>query len=270
MRAYGLIGYPVDHSLSPHMHNAAFNALGMDCSYAAYNVTSEGLAEGVAMLKEKDFSGFNVTMPLKQSILSYLDSTDESCEMVGAVNTVDVRGGRWRGYNTDMDGFLQPLRDRGVDMRGARVLVFGAGGGARAATAGLAKEGVRYIRVCNRSRERGQNLVSYLAGMGVDAEYSPIPPSVGGGFDIVANLSAVGMYGGLFPVDLSEMPADTVAYDIVYHPMRTDFLTRAGNAGARIVHGWEMLLGQGALSFKVWRGVDGPVEVMKQAILEHI
>ena len=270
MRAYGLIGYPVDHSLSPHMHNAAFDALGMDCNYAVYNVASEGLAEGVAMLREKDISGFNVTMPLKQSIMSYLDSTDESCEMVGAVNTVDVRGGRWRGYNTDMDGFLRPLQDRGVEMRGARVLVFGAGAAARAATAGLAKEGVGYIHVCNRSRERGQNLVSYLAGLGVEAEYSPIPPSVGGGFDIVANLSAIGMDGGSFPVDLSGMPSDTVAYDIVYHPIRTDFLVRAANAGAVIVRGWEMLLGQGALSFKVWRGVDAPVEVMKQAIMEHV
>ena len=270
MKTYALIGDPIDHSLSPLIHNAAFAELNMDCTYRAHRVADGDIDEGVRQLREMGVSGFNVTMPHKSSIMRYLDSVDEPAEMVGAVNTVDHRNGRWHGHNTDIDGFLWPLRERNVEIKGSRVVVFGAGGAARAAAAGLANAGAAYMRVYNRSRERGQRLATYLGELGTTSEYHPIPKSVGDDFDIVVNLSSLGMGGDRFPVDLSGMSPDAVAYDAVYHPIQTDFLDQAGKVGAEIVYGWEMLLGQAELAFEIWTGREGPIEIMKRAILEHV
>lgn len=269
-KTYALIGDPIDHSLSPLIHNAAFAELRMDCTYTAHRVPEGDLDEGVRRLREMGVSGFNVTMPHKSSIMRYLDSVDEPVEMVGAVNVVDCREGRWHGHNTDMDGFLWPLRERNVEIKGSRVLVFGAGGAARAAAAGLASAGAAYMRVCNRSQERGQKLALYLEELGTSSEYHPIPKSVGDDFDIVVNLSSLGMGGDPFPVDMSGMSPDAVAYDAVYHPIQTNFLDQAGAVGAEIVYGWEMLLGQAELAFEIWTGAEGPIDIMKRAILEHV
>ena len=269
-KAYALIGDPVDHSLSPIIHNAAFAELSMDCAYRVHRVAEGDIAAGVRHLREMNLSGFNVTMPHKSSIAGYLDSVDGSAEAVGAVNTVDCRNGRWRGHNTDTSGFLWPLQERDIRIKGSRVLVFGAGGAARAAATGLANAGAAYMRVCNRSRERGQRLAAHLEELGTISEYHPIPGSVGDDFDIVVNLSSLGMGGDRFPVDLSGMSPDAVAYDAVYHPVQTDFLDQAGKAGAGIVYGWEMLLGQAELAFEIWTGREGPIEIMKRAILEHV
>ena len=267
MKAYALIGDPIDDSPSPAVHNAAFRALGMDCAYMAYRVGRDELAEGVDSLRAAGLAGFNVAAPHKTSIVAHLDSVAESCSVAGSANTVQSQGGLLRGHNTALDGFLQPLRERGVDVRGSRVLLLGAGSAARAVAAGLAGEGAGLIRVCNRTLERAKNLAAYIARLGASSDYGSLPSSAGDRFDIVVNSIPPGAGGDVHPVDVSGMAPGTVACDMVYRPVSTDFLRQAKKAGAVMVYGWEVLLAQAELAFEIWHGVEAPRDAMKRALL---
>lgn len=268
MKTFAVIGDPINHSLSPAVHNAAFKSLGMDCAYMAYRVPREELAEGVASLRESGVAGFNVTIPHKISITDHLDSVAESCSVVGAANTIHNESGSLRGHNTDMEGFMRPLRNSGARIRGGRALLLGAGGAARAAAAGLVREGIGSILVCNRDRERARGLAEYCGGLGATVDHGPLPSFVAGGFDMVVNATSAGMGGVPFPVDMSGVDPDTIIYDMVYRPIRTDFVAQAKAAGAKhVIYGWEMLLAQAALSFEIWHGVEAPVDVMRRTLL---
>ena len=140
VKTYAVIGDPIDHSLSPTIHNAAFRELGLDCTYIAYKIPKGELAAGIESLKKIKISGFNVTIPHKVEMIKLLDTVNEDCSVIGATNTVSNDNGKLIGYNTDMDGFLDPLKKRSIDLKNANVLLIGAGGAARAITAGFAKE----------------------------------------------------------------------------------------------------------------------------------
>lgn len=262
-RTYAVIGDPIDHSLSPSIHGAAFRDLGMDCSYISYRVPAGELEDGVEALKKIGISGFNVTIPHKIDMVKLLDSLDETCSLTGAANTVSVEDGRLRGYNTDMDGFLDPLDRRGIDPEGMSVLLAGAGGAARAIVAGLAKRKASSVTISNRSRERAGELCRFAERLGLDAK-------VGGpgaaGYDMAVNSTSLGMAGESSPVSF-EGAKGIIAYDIVYRPVKTDFIARAKGAGASIVYGYEMLLGQAARSFRIWHGRDAPYDSMKRVLL---
>ena len=267
LKTYALIGDPVDGSFSPAIHNAALRDLKIDAAYIAYKVVRDELVEGLESLKRTGVLGFNVTMPHKVAIIPHLDSVAESCSLVGATNTVQIQDGMLRGHNTDMGGFLRPLQERDVRIKGSRVLVFGAGGAARAAVTALAGEGAGSIRICNRTPERAKDLADHCAGLGTAATHGPLPSSVGGGFDMVVNTTSIGMGGGAFPADLTGMPPGTIAYDIVYRPVFTDFLNQAKGAGAECIHGWEMVLAQAEMSFEIWHGVKAPSDTMRRVLL---
>ena len=138
-KTFAVIGDPIDHSLSPNMHNAAFKELDMDCTYLAYRVPKDELVEGIESLKKIQIAGFNVTIPHKVKIMKYLDKVDEDCSLIGAANTVSNNDGELKGYNTDMEGFLDPLKKRELQIKDSTVLLLGAGGAARAIVAGFAK-----------------------------------------------------------------------------------------------------------------------------------
>ncbi|CAI8039284.1 Shikimate dehydrogenase (NADP(+)), partial [Geodia barretti] len=257
---FAVIGDPIDHSLSPNIHNAAFRSLNLDCTYIAYRVLADELESGIAALKSIGVAGFNITIPHKIAVMHHLDVVDENCSVVGACNTVSNAGGTLKGHNTDMEGFLDPIRRRGIPIRGSRVLLLGA--------AGFARERAESITVANRTLARGASLAGFAEAAGLQARYVG-PDRIGplSEYKFVVNATAVGLKGELSPLDLGTLGPDSVVYDIVYRPMKTDLIAKAGKMGATIIYGYEMLLGQAARAFEIWHGTEAPYGAMKRALL---
>ena len=263
--AFAIIGDPIDHSLSPTIHNAAFRRLGMNCTYIAYRIQKGELPAGVESLLKLHIRGFNVTIPHKTDIVNLLDELDESARIAGAVNTVRIKDSSMTGYNTDIDGFMTPLRRR-IDVLGTRVLVLGAGGAARAAVVGLVAEGASHIKICGRTIQNARAIAA-IPDRTSTTSYGPMPDKVGAGYDIVVNATPLGMGGVGVPTDLADITPDSIVYDMVYKPVTTTFLKTASEAGCRIIHGWEMLLEQAVLAFEIWHDIKAPQDVMKRALL---
>lgn len=272
-RVYGLLGYPVAHSVSPAMHNAAFRALGMNCVYAAFPVHPSFLGEAAAAVRALGLGGVNVTVPHKESVLSFLDQLTDEARLIGAVNTITVRDGQLAGYNTDAGGFLRALAAEGFTVPGKRVIVIGAGGAARAVAAGLALEGARRIVFVNRTPGHARVLAGLVSGLGCETEVRSWPaPELEREFrdaDLVVQTTPLGMYPHVDsgpPVGAGWFRAGQLAYDLVYNPRRTQFLRMAAAAGARPVSGRGMLLYQGVLAFELWTGRPAPVQAMQKAL----
>lgn len=259
-----LLGYPVAHSLSPRLHNAAFSALGMDWKYELLETPGDRLAQAVARVREPDCAGANITIPHKLAVAEWLDGLGETAQQVGAVNTLVKRNGRLIGENTDIYGFMRALTDAGVNPRGMRVVVLGAGGAARAVVFALARAGVFSVTILNRHPERAQALANIVrpyfpnlllaTNSSDDLKYA----------ELIVNATSVGMWPH---VHASPMPAGyrirrgTVVYDLVYRPAETRFLKEARAAGAKTIGGIGMLVYQGAAAFKLWTGREAPVQV---------
>lgn len=273
----GLIGWPVSHSVSPAMHNAAFEHLGLDWCYVPLPVNPEPAAHmGMALagLVALGFIGANVTVPHKQAVMPHLHRLTPAAQAIGAVNTIVIEpNGALLGDNTDAAGFVADLRDHGVDPTDQRVLVLGAGGSARAVVYGLADSGAQQIVVLNRSVERATALCALL---------QPICPRctlVAGALpdgiarwaawcDLVVNCTSLGMTPHSDSTPWDEAVAfrhAQVVYDLVYNPPLTRLLRQADRDGARSIGGLGMLIWQGALAFERWTGQSAPVEIMRQA-----
>lgn len=265
-KTFAIIGDPINHSLSPTIHNAAYRHLGMNCMYMAYRIQAGELEEGVESLRQANIQGFNVTIPHKVDVMKYLDHCDEACGTIGATNTVLIKQGALYGYNTDMDGFLKPLLNRQIPLKDANVLLLGAGGSARAAAFGFIKHKVNSIRVCNRTIHKAESLSDLCREHGVSSDAGPIPDDIHDEFDIVVNTTSLGM-GGEQPTDVKNISPDTTIYDIVYRPITTALLKQASEAGAQVIRGWEMLLSQAELAFEILTGVKAPGDVMRRSLL---
>src|SRR6185503_15452833 len=174
-KTYCIIGDPIQHSLSPGMQNAAFAALGLKCTYIAFRVPANELKESIESLRSINVSGFNVTVPHKVEVMNYIDELDTSAKKAAAVNTVNNIEGIFRGYNTDIDGFIEPLRRRQVDFRDMQVLLLGAGGAARAVVAALSQEsGIAQVIIANRDMQRAAELARIGSGLGLKCETLPL------------------------------------------------------------------------------------------------
>src|SRR5690242_21217892 len=173
-KTFAVIGDPIDHSLSPAIHNAAFGFLRMDCTYIAYRIPKGELARGIDALKKIQISGFNVTIPHKIEMMRFLGEADENCKTIGATNTVVNKDNSLKGYNTDMDGFLDPIKKRNIDCKDSDVLLVGAGGAARAIVVGFAKEKIRKITIANRTKERADEIIKFANSLGVQSDYSDL------------------------------------------------------------------------------------------------
>jgi len=268
-KTFAVIGDPIDHSLSPNIHSAAFRELNLDCSYIAYRIPKEELEEGIGALKKIKIDGFNVTIPHKVEMMKYLDKLDESCSIVGAVNTVTNHDGILKGYNTDMDGFLDPFKKRNLNLKDSRVLLLGAGGAARAIVAGFAKEHAQNITIANRTIENANSLAKFSNKIGLNANIVKIE-NIGDtakNYDIIVNATSVGLKNEPSPISLNSISSKTIVYDIVYMPINTDFLKKAKEKGATIIYGYEMLLGQATRAFEIWHGIEAPYNAMKKALL---
>lgn len=268
-KIFAVIGDPIDHSLSPNIHSAAFRVLNLESSYIAYRIPKGELKDGIEALKKIKIDGFNVTIPHKIEMMKYLDKMDETCSIIGAVNTVTNNEGILKGYNTDMDGFLDPLKKREIKIRDTKILLLGAGGSARAIVAGFAKEKARHITIANRTLENANNLAQFANKIGINANAITLE-KVGSNledYDIIVNATSIGLKNEPSPISLESIKPETIVYDIIYMPMNTDFLKKAKEKGAKIIYGYEMLLGQAVLAFEIWNGKAAPYNAMKKALL---
>jgi shikimate dehydrogenase len=268
-KTYAVIGDPIDHSLSPAIHNAAFGFLGIDCTYIAYRIPKGELASGVEALKKIQISGFNVTIPHKVDMMKYLDEVDENCKTIGATNTVVNNDGSLKGYNTDMDGFLDPIKKRNIDCKDSDVLLVGAGGAARAIVVGFSKEKVRKITIANRTKERADELIKFANSLGMESDYSDLSNAgnISGKYKFIVNATSMGLKGNACPISTRSITKDSIVYDIVYMPVETELIEQSKKQGATIIYGWEMLLGQAMRSFKIWTGREAPYQAMKLTLL---
>jgi shikimate dehydrogenase len=268
-KTFAVIGDPIDHSLSPNIHSAAFRELNLENSYIAYRIPKGELSDGIESLKKIKIDGFNVTIPHKVEMMKYLDKMDESCSIIGAVNTVTNTEGILKGYNTDMDGFLDPFKKKEIKIQDKKILLLGAGGAARAIVAGVAKEKAKHITIANRTLENANNLAQFANKIGLNADAITIENAGNDlkNYDIIVNATSIGLKNEPSPISLESIKPETIVYDIVYMPMNTDFLKKAKEKGAKIIYGYEMLLGQAVRAFEIWHGIEAPYNAMKKALL---
>jgi len=269
LKTFAVIGDPIEHSLSPTIHNAAYRELEIDCTYIAYRVTQGELATGIESLKKIKISGFNVTIPHKVEMMKYLDNLDDNCKRIGAVNTVLNDDGILRGFNTDMDGFLEPLKRKEIEIKNSRVLLLGAGGAARAIVAGFQKENAKEITIVNRTKSKGEQLSIFSSELGLNSVSKSIEEmkNFDSKFDIVVNASSLGLRNEKNIIPSRLLDEQTTVYDIVYRPIKTDLINIAKENKSRIIFGYEMLLGQAIRSFEIWLDKQAPYEAMKRSIL---
>lgn len=275
-KLYAVIGDPIEHSLSPTMHNLAFHNLGLDSVYLAFRVRPESLKDAIFGLKSLGIHGFNVTVPHKVSVMQYLDKIDDAAAKIGAVNTVVNKNGLLIGYNTDGAGALTALKDEGVNFKGLNVVLLGAGGAAKALASAIAPL-VGCLLILNRTESKAEELASSIAessGSNVKGEIlteaslnRTLPDA-----DILINATSVGMYPNLndTPVMRTQLHSGTIVFDIVYNPPRTRLLMEAIAAGAYPISGVKMLVHQGALAFKLWTGKEPPIAEMCKVVEESL
>lgn len=274
----GIIGHPVEHSLSPLIHNAAIEALGIDYVYVPFAVEPESLSTALNGLRALGIRGFNVTIPHKSTIIPLLDKVSPGAELCGAVNTVSRENGLLIGYNTDGTGLLKSLReDLGFDPLGSTVLVLGAGGAARGALASLCHAGVSRIVIANRTLERGEALIENFRDRfpNVAFHLSTLDMEQLGYHmktcDLLLNTTSVGMNLTSFEgLDLSPIASHAMVYDMVYSPSETPLLAAAKRKGTACANGSGMLAAQGEAAFSIWTGMDPPAGLMKSVLMRML
>ena len=268
-KTFAVIGDPISHSLSPNIHSAAFRELNLDCVYIGYRIPKDELEEGIEGLKKIKIEGFNVTIPHKIRIMKYLDKIDESCSLIGAANTIVNVDGNLKGYNTDMDGFLEPFKKKGLEIKNSKILLLGAGGAARAIVAGFAKEKAKSITIANRTIENAEELSEFAGKIGLASDVLKIEnvKDTAKNYDIIVNATSVGLKNEQSIISLDGINEKTIVYDIVYMPMNTDFIKKAKENNAIIIYGYEMLLGQATRAFEIWHNMEAPYNAMKKALL---
>ncbi len=260
---YAILGDPVTHSLSPLMHNRAFSHVGYNGVYAAFWVKE--VAGAVTGIRALGIRGASITIPHKVTIMSYLDTIDESAIKIGAVNTVQNREGILYGYNSDCLGAVQALLAK-TTIKDKTVWLIGAGGTARAIGFGILSEG-GHVTIVNRTKEKGEQLAKDLG-----ADFKPLSENMRVSCHVLINTTPLGMtpHTDASPVSAKQMANDMVVMDAVYNPIRTRLLREAETAGCVTIDGAEMFVFQGAFQFELWTGIAAPIEEMKQTVLEAL
>lgn len=259
-----VIGDPVRHSRSPAIHNAAFDAAGLDWVMVALPVRAGGAGAAVEGMRALGLRGMSVTMPHKADVIPALDDLDEAARRLGAVNCIGLEGDRLVGHNTDGAGFVASVREEGVEVTGARVVVCGAGGAARSVVSAVAGAGAESVTVANRSAARGEQAAALAGAVGRAVPPEGVAPAVAEA-DILVNATPLGMAeGDPLPVPADVLRPGLVVADLVYHPLRTVLLTEAAARGATPVGGLGMLVHQAAAAFEVWTGHPAPLEAMRR------
>lgn len=268
-RRYALLGSPISGTKSPLIHSTSFAFNDINASYEAFEVLPEKLGKALKAFIRKGYTGFNITIPHKETILQYIDELDPLAEKMGAVNTLVVSEGKVKGYNTDGPGLLASLEQHGVYPKGLAVLILGAGGAAKAIAHTLGMGGAARIDVFNRTQEKAQELSDTLLSL------YPIKSQVAqletyNDYDLVINTTSVGMTPDteVLPLEPENFDQRTIFCDIVYKPHETLFLRRARAMGARCIYGIEMLIFQALLSEQLWENCDIDLHATKNELFE--
>jgi len=272
----GIIGDPIEHTMSPVMHNAAFKKLGLDFVYLPFRVKKEALSRAVDVVRVLNIKGLNVTIPHKVAIIPFLDKLDPLAEKIGAINTIVNDEGVLTGYNTDATGFLQALLEQGVEPEGKTTVILGAGGASRAISFILAERGAHLI-ILNRQSGRAEELAQRIAQV-LKKEVKALALSeenlakVLARADILVNTTSVGMNPDIdeTPVPAKLLKSGLIVFDIVYNPVQTRLLKEAEAAGAKTINGLEMLVWQGAMAFEKWAGQKAPLDLMKREAIKAL
>jgi shikimate dehydrogenase len=275
-RVCGVIGDPIGHSLSPTIHNAAFNHLKLDFVFLAFRVKAADLENAIRGMRGLGIHGLNVTMPHKSTVIGCLDEVDSTVKFLGSANTILNKNGKLSGFNTDGVGALKALRENGTELAEKKVLLLGAGGAAKAIAFALAEE-VGELAILNRAAEKAKELAEALGrisnkkvvggALSSDAIAKSLQDS-----DVLVNATSVGMHpeANQSIVPPQWLRSDLTVMDIVYNPVETKLARDAKAAGAKVISGVEMLIYQGAASFEIWTGCSAPIEVMRRAALSKL
>jgi len=271
-----VIGHPIEHSLSPVMHNAAIKELILDYIYLSFDVPPQDLEKAVLGFKKHDMKGINVTIPHKETIMQYLDQIDPLAEKIGAVNAVKNEGGVLLGRNTDVLGAKQALMGAGFKIEGKKALILGAGGAARAISFALSEE-IDEIFISNRTEERAIKLAKELQdktkikATGKDMSEKTLK-TLANSVDILINTTPIGMYPKIeiSPISKDLLNENLFIFDIIYNPLQTRLLKDAKETGSKILNGLNMFINQGALAFEWWTGKKPNVKLMKEKIIEQL
>ncbi len=278
-RVAAVIGWPVDHSLSPPMQNAAIRALGLDWVYIALPVHPSHLRVAVEGARVLGMIGINCTIPHKESVIPYLDELDQTARAIGAVNTIHIKpDGKLIGHNTDAYGFTQTVMAEGeLILKGTTVLIIGAGGVARGMSAGAAMEGAKKIILANRTRERAEKIAGDLAPIFHETQWEVVqlsPSSLrnaAGRSQLIANATSLGMTANdPLPIEAESIAPDQVVFDTVYSTPETPLLKAAKSRGAICVGGAGMLARQGAKSLALWSGLQPDEDLMLSVLQKHL
>jgi len=262
-RVVGLFGYPVEHSLSPFMHNAAFAYLNVAYCYVTFPVSPDLLADAVQSIRALGIKGVNITVPHKERVIPFLDAVSEEVSFIGAVNTIANNNGFLRGYNTDGRGFMESLSEAGIPYDQKRVLIIGAGGACRAVAYYLSQrvEQLRIFDIDEQKRERVVKDLGTFRGNVTSMEELDTLNDV----DIVINATPLGLKDtDPPPLNTSLLSEPMTVCDLIYRD--TALLRAASEKGCRTLNGLGMLLHQGALAFEIWTGIRPPVEIMRKAL----
>lgn len=260
----GIFGFPVGHTLSPVMQNAAFASLGLNYRYLAFLVAPEKLEHAVEAIRALSIRGVNITIPHKEKVMQYLDEVHEEAAFIGAVNTVVNDAGRLTGYNTDGRGFMHSLAEQGIDVEGKDILINGAGGAARAVSYFLAKSAGR-LAIFGRTPEKRDLLVHDLKKMSTHVGAAE-DLSHAGKYQMLINATPLGLKDDdPLPFDTSRLKPGQVVCDLIYK--KTRLLDEASRKGCVILDGTGMLLWQGASAFQLWTGQQPDIAVMREALL---
>lgn len=257
----GIFGDPIEHTLSPLIHNEAFSYLGLDYCYVAFNVKKDKLKEAVEAIRALNIKGVNVTVPHKETVIQYLDNISNEAKNIGAVNTILNAGGVLKGFNTDVKGFILSLKDEGISIKNKNFLILGAGGAAKAVVYGILKEGGK-VYIYNRTLSKALEIKEKFKKFGF-IEIVEMNKSITEGIDIIVNATSLGLKkDDPMPLNPELIKPTHVYCDIVYP--ETPLMRKAEAIGCKVIGGIGMLLWQAAFAFKIWTEVEAPIEIMKK------
>ncbi len=277
-RLTGLIGSPITQSISPSMHNLAFSYLGLNYVYLAFDIDCLNLENAIKGLKTLNVKGFNVTMPNKKNVMQYLDEITSEAKLIGSVNTVLNDNGKLIGYNTDGKGYVKALKESGIQLRGSKVVIVGAGGATSSVAIELALEGADEIFIMNRTLSSAQEITNKINENIPNCKSVPLELNeeklhqLLKHKDILINCTSLGMSPneeGCIISNPDILCSNLVVSDLIYKPRKTKLLKYAESKGCKIINGIGMVLWQGAEAFKIWTGRDMPVDyVYKKLMLD--
>jgi len=275
-KIYGLIGYPVKHSVSPQIHNAAFKTVGINAVYLTFEVKKEFLKKALDGVKALGIKGLNVTIPHKVNVIKYLNKLTYEAKLIGAVNTILNEGGKLIGFNTDYTGVLKTFETYKIDLTNKKIVLLGAGGAAKAIAFAIAEKASSLI-ILNRTKRKAVNLVKELNkklkvnALGNSLTFKALKNSLKDA-DILINATSVGMEPNVNQTLVAKelLQKDMIVFDIIYNPLETKLLKEAREIGAKCINGVEMLIQQAAEAFKIWFKIEPPINEMRKAALKSL